>query len=217
MQISRIRLTCRPLSEACVTCKTLGLPTQTMFLSVTREFNPSCGRLLSKLNVCPSRLPRRQQGSFAPRELLRFFTTMSPSDFRTDPSSVMDSQRKLVVEPPSERTSQVPRLICRCPLSPTTPESPIAAIARCFTTGIGFIISGRLTAPCMRNEAESGSLALRLTPSSCGASTARLLRQPPARLHGERALTMFSTFQLKRSTRLRLAHQRARRPQRQGF
>lgn len=147
MQISRIRLSCRPLSEACVTSKPLGLPTQAMFLSITWEFNPSCGRLLSKLNVCSSRLPRRQQGSFAPRKLLRFLTTMSPSDFRTDLPLVMHSQRKLMVEPPSERTSQVPRLICRCPLSPTTPRSPTAAIARCFTVGVGFTNSGRMTAP----------------------------------------------------------------------
>src|ERR1019366_5679800 len=41
----------------------------------------------------------------------------------------------------------------------------MAANTRCFTTGSRFVISGRLLAFRLRNEAESGSLALRLARS----------------------------------------------------
>src|SRR5471030_1291033 len=41
----------------------------------------------------------------------------------------------------------------------------MAAYTRCFTTGSRFVISGRLLAFRLRNEAESGSLALRLACS----------------------------------------------------
>src|SRR5471030_186496 len=41
----------------------------------------------------------------------------------------------------------------------------MAAFTRCFTTGSRFVISGRLLAFRLRNEAESGSLALRLACS----------------------------------------------------
>src|SRR6056297_3313241 len=85
-----------------------------------------------------------QQGSFARPALPGVFTTMSPSDSRTNLPAVIDSRRKLMAEPSSERVSQVPRLICRCPPSPTTPESPVAALARCFAAGVGFTLSGGL-------------------------------------------------------------------------
>jgi hypothetical protein len=52
--------------------------------------------------------------------------------------------------------------------------------------------------------------ALRLTPLPQGAPTAGLLQTSPRWLHGERALTMASTFQLTRSARLSLAHRRHR-------
>jgi hypothetical protein len=84
----------------------------------------------------------------------------------------------------------------------------------------GFTISGRL-AVCMvpaiarslprtevRNEAESGSLALRLTSSPSRASSARLPWRPPRRLHVELAIHMVDTSQSARSAKLCLAHQR---------
>ena len=51
---------------------------------------------------------------------------------------VMDSPQAL--SQPSwtwtpRRVSQVPRPICRRALSPTTPDSPVGAFARCFPTG----------------------------------------------------------------------------------
>ncbi|MEM9587278.1 MAG: hypothetical protein AAGA03_08345, partial [Planctomycetota bacterium] len=46
-----------------------------------------------------------------------------------------------------------------------------------------------------------------LTPSHSGGFDGRgLLRPPLHQLHGERALTIFNTFQLKRTARLSLAH-----------
>ncbi len=56
-------------------------------------------------------------------------------------------------------------------------------------------------------EAVLGSLALRLTSSLSKASTRGLLPLPLGQLHGERVISMFSSFQLNRSVRLRLTHQ----------
>ena len=52
--------------------------------------------------------------------------------------------------------------------------------------------------PRLRNEAESGSLALRLTPLLSKASNAELPRRLLGQLHGARAFTIVSTFQLTR-------------------
>jgi hypothetical protein len=65
----------------------------------------------------------------------------------------------------SDRVSQVPGLIFRRTPSPITPESPAVAHAHVFTAGAGFSIFGRLAALTWCNEAEPGSLALRLTSS----------------------------------------------------
>jgi hypothetical protein len=71
----------------------------------------------------------------------------------------------------------------------------------------GFTSSGRLATPRLGfHEAGPGSLTLRLASSPSQASTAGLPRTPLSRLHGERAISMVSTFQLTRSTRLILAH-----------
>ena len=57
------------------------------------------------------------------------------------------------------RASQVPGLVSRCALPPTTPEGPAGAYARYFPAGAGFIICRRLAALILwYNEAESGSL-----------------------------------------------------------
>jgi len=130
---------------------------------------------------------------------------MRPADGYEFPPAVESAARPRRVSP--HRVSQVPRLICRRPPSPLTPEGPAAASARCFTAGIRLHPirrTGRPRSKC--NEAETGSLALRLTPSSHGASTAGSPRQPPDRLHGERASSMVSSFQLTRPARLGLAH-----------
>jgi hypothetical protein len=48
---------------------------------------------------------------------------------------------------PPDRASQVPWLVCRCPPSSITPESPAAAHARCFATGDRLRPSWRLATP----------------------------------------------------------------------
>ena len=62
-----------------------------------------------------------------------------------------------------ERVSQVPRLFFRRTPSPYTPESPVVALSRFFTSGSGFTISGRLATLTCLSRPFSGSLALRLT------------------------------------------------------
>ena len=61
-----------------------------------------------------------------------------------------------------------------------------------------------------RNEADSGSLALRLTRSLAGASTAGLLPTPPGPLPAQRAIRKAISFQVTRSVRLILTLQRRR-------
>ena len=105
--------------------------------------------------------------------------------------------------------SQVPRSICRHPPSSTTPGSPAAARARCFAAGCRLRPFRKVGHSQLLgfNEAESGSLALRLTSPRSQASTGRLPITPLSRLHGERAIAMVSSFHLTRSTRLILTHQ----------
>ena len=71
------------------------------------------------------------------------------------------------------RVSQVPRSICRHPPSSATPGSPAAALARCLAVGSRLRPFGKVGHSQLLgfNEAESGSLALRLTSSRSQAST----------------------------------------------
>jgi len=59
---------------------------------------------------------------------------------------------------------------------------------------IGFGIFDRLADLFMRNEAESGLLALRLTGSIHGASAPQLLTALSASLHARRSVGMMNTF-----------------------
>ena len=61
------------------------------------------------------------------------------------------------------------------------------------------------------NGAVTGSLALRLAPSHSKAPTKESLPLPLGQLHGERVISMFSSFQLNRSVRLCLTHRRKQR------
>lgn len=60
------------------------------------------------------------------------------------------------------------------------------------------------------NEAETGSLALRLMRSPSGASALDWDLTPPGRLLAERATRKATSFQVTRSARLGLAHRIAR-------
>jgi len=75
----------------------------------------------------------------------------------------------------------------------------------------GFVRSGSLAALTLLNEAESGSLALRLTGSPSRASATELLPPPPGRLHCRMGNYRVSSFQLTRSARLILALQDLRK------
>src|SRR5215510_4609402 len=87
----------------------------------------------------------------------------------------------LYLSPPC-RVSQVPRLIYPCVLSPSTPEGP---------TGACSLLPRRLQAsstpadwpPSRRNEADSGSLALRLAGLLPRFPPDELLHPAPVPLH----------------------------------
>jgi hypothetical protein len=105
------------------------------------------------------------------------------------------------------RVSQVPdqSIDARCPVSPRRTRPMHLLVAS--RSMAGFTTFGRLAIPISVTRPK-GSLALRLTSSRSRAPTAESPRSPPSRLHGERASAMVSTFQLTRSTKLRLTHQR---------
>ena len=97
--------------------------------------------------------------------------TMSPSDSLQSQKTVIDSHRLLAgrytsssIQPPS-RVSQVPdcSVDARCPQPPRAARRLHTPVASPSIRGFAF--SGRLATTELRNEAESGSLALRLTSS----------------------------------------------------
>ena len=95
--------------------------------------------------------------------------------------------------------------------SPFTPESPPGAPARCFPVGIRLHHLWQTGHSHKCNEAELGSLALRLACSPHEASPAGLLRPALAWLPAERAILRVNSFQLTRSARLNLALQSPQR------
>jgi len=89
---------------------------------------------------------------------------MSPADSRRDRWRFCPPAHRWGSFAPSRRASQVPRPICRRLPSSTTPGSRVAA-SHSFAARVGFTVSGWLATPKCAFEAESGSLALRLTSS----------------------------------------------------
>src|SRR5215467_5347341 len=132
-----------------------------------------------------------QQGPFAPSQLPDFLATMGLSDSQPQPSSVIYFRGRLLgaVALLCDWVSQVPRLICPCALSPLTPGSPATASALCFIAGVRLHPHPADCPLPWRNEAESGSLALRLAGSSFEASPSGLLHFTLDRLHVEWAIT----------------------------
>jgi hypothetical protein len=167
---------------------------------------------------------RPRQGPLAPSCFQDLLATMGLSDSRLRQMTRLFIPAYPVVPTPHRRGS--PRFLgpsfrARLPLSPRGALQVPTPVASLQMSGLA--ISGRLATPTLRNEAESGSLALRLTRSQSGAihpfvtrfspsyrsaSYAQLpsRRGPP--LHGERAITMTDSFQSARYTRLGLALQR---------
>jgi hypothetical protein len=148
-----------------------------------------------------------QQSPFAPFPLRNFITTMGFSD-----SPSMPLYRLWF---PGERYKSTSwglpgswNIFQYAPSS-TTPESPVSAFACYFLTGVrlqDLRDTGQLST--WRNEAESGSLALRLALSSHKASQAGLPRTTLNRLHDKQAIVKVDSFQSTRYSRLCLAHPR---------
>jgi len=84
----------------------------------------------------------------------------------------------------------------------------MAARACCFTTGVWLHPSRRTGHLRLPNEAESGSLALRLTGSPPEPHWFHCWSPPFVWLHVEQAIYMVNSFQFTRSTSLILATDR---------
>ena len=137
---------------------------------------------------------------------------MAPSDSRPCPATVIYSRRQSLEPHAMESSHTVGSLRFLADLStPAVPYSPRVAhplhMLVASRTVSGFTIFWKVDHYHWRNEAETGSLSLRLTSSPSRAPTTRLPAPPPSWLHGERAIAMVSTFQLTRSTRLSLTNQ----------
>ena len=133
---------------------------------------------------------------------------MNPSDFRRSPNSVIYSRLWLTTSPPPRRISQVPRSICPRVPSPHTPEGPMAARARCFTIGGGLhhLRKAGHTPKGLTRPKRVHACALRLTGSPIRSFDFTITLQPSVWLLVERAIYKATSFQVARSTRLRLAH-----------
>ncbi len=147
----------------------------------------------------------------------RVIATMDPSDSRRGPPAVIDSQAGVTaLTPPPRRVSQVPRLICPRVLSPFTPGSPAGAGGSLDSPAGGRLhryLAGWPSSISVTRPKRVHAFALRPAGLLRGASTAGLLPTPPASLPVERAIDWITTFQVTRSARLILAHQKAQKAQ----
>ena len=124
-----------------------------------------------------------------------------------DRPRVIDSPWNVEVKSSSCRASQVPRSIFQCAPSPTTPKSPTNAYTCCFSAGYRLHPIRQAGHSQLRNEAESSSLALRLTLSSTrGFSGQDYSIRCPSDYIDKQAISMAGSFQPARLTRLGLAH-----------
>jgi hypothetical protein len=137
--------------------------------------------------------------------------TMSRSDSRPQPLArlCLPARRQVHRTPP--RCAGPPRFLdrsvhARRPQPPRQARRLLSPVASPSMAGFTFL--GRMATCNRRNEAESGSLALRLTCSLPGASPAGLLQPTSGLLPVERAIDRVTSFQVTRSARLRLAHPR---------
>ena len=134
---------------------------------------------------------------------------MGQSDSRTGPLPglclSLGSLKNLLPHPAGSPRFLDRSVPTRRPLSPRRAQQVLAPIASLPVSGFRF--SGRLAALTLCNEAEPGSLALRLAGSPREASPAGLLRPTLAGLPVEWAIDRSNSFQFDRSARLILAHQ----------
>jgi hypothetical protein len=127
-----------------------------------------------------------------------FLATMGSSDSRAVFSTLPGSLRFLDLSFPARRL-QSPRGAHRLRANVSSPMVS------------GFSIFGSLATPTLCNEAESSSLALRLTSSPLRASPWGLLLSVPVRLHAGHSVCTLFTFQTNREVRLRLTHQKTQK------
>ena len=153
------------------------------------------GFLQSVPQPSESALPR--QGPFAPQALPRFKATTSLSDSHANNAQLMDSLCiwSRLRHNRSHGSPSLPNLTfpARCPHSPRRTPPLLVNIASRRMTGFG--TSDRLALLTWCNEADSGSLALRLAGSLHGASTLRLLSALSVSLHAGRSVGMMNTSQ----------------------
>ena len=127
-----------------------------------------------------------------------FPATMGSSDSQAVSSTVPGPLRFLNLSFPARRL-QSPRGAHRLRANVSSPMVS------------GFSIFGSLATPTLCNEAESSSLALRLTSSPLRASPWGLLLSVPVRLHAGLSVCTLFTFQTNREVRLRLTHRNTRK------
>jgi len=143
--------------------------------------------------------------------ITRFLATMGLSDSHQGPAT--SYLFLLAVPAPAGLPGSLTDLSTRA--APSHPEEPDDCsrplLHRRFQASSFF---GRLATLISCNEAETGSLALRLACSPCKASPVKLLPPTLARLLVERAIYKISSFQNIRSARLSLALRRTRRSRR---
>ena len=139
---------------------------------------------------------RSCQGPLAPRALPRFPATTGLSDSPTSRAPLMSSRRPLSPSSPNRQRGS-PSLPNRtfpapCPLSPQRVPALLVNVASPRMAGFRF--SGRLATLRLCNQADAGSLALRLTASLRAAPTRRSLPALSASLHAGRSVRIMNTF-----------------------
>ncbi len=192
-------------------CSAAARPSRQVEVSAERTFSRS--RTTSKRVSLPRSSTHYWPGPFAPRALPRFLTTMSRSDSRHG------HHRQVIFSPPQldVRTrharpglpgSSADLYARAVPSHPGKPDGCMCSLLhhRCLASPSpeGWPL------PSLCNEAQPGSLSLRLTRSLTGASPAESLRPTPGSVPVERAIDRVTSFQITRSTRLGLAHRSAR-------
>lgn len=141
---------------------------------------------------------------------------MPPSDSCLGPPAVMHSHRRSPGTCPSPRppgqVSQVPvgSVHARHPLPPRRARPLLTLVAS--RSASGFTTFGRLAALAFVTRPNRvHACALRLTWPSSRASHGGSPHRTPGRLHGARASTMTSTFQLAKPNKLDLTHRKHER------
>ncbi len=133
-------------------------------------------------------------GPLRSRRVRPFFATMGPSDSRRDAAVLGGSLRFRELSFPA-RHLQPPRRARRLLVNVSSPPAT------------GFSISGSMATLIWCNEAESSSLVLRLTGSPLRASAWGLLLSPPHGLLAVHSSNKFISFHMNRQLRFILTHQ----------